>query len=168
AQCLTRTNIERAWGIVCATDDDLANLNVALDARRLNPRIRVVIRLFDDDLVHKVRDTFRAEALSSSALAAPAMALAALDPRIVHSFHVAEHLMVVSHFLAQKGLPGMSIAELRARFGVLTLALRRAAAPEQLPPGGEMRIAPADVLTVQCEYRRYLQLREHTAEVEPP
>lgn len=168
AQCLTRTNVERAWGIVCATDDDLANLNVALDARRLNPRIRVVIRLFDDDLVSKVRDTFRAEALSSSALAAPAMALAALDPRIVHSFHVSGHLMVVSNFLAQRGLAGMSISELRDRFGVLALAHRHAGATEQLHPGGEVRIAAGDLLTIQSEYRQYLKLREHTGEVEPP
>ena len=99
-QCLPRTNVREAAAIVCATDDDLANLNVALDARRLNPDIRVVIRLFDDDLVAKVRDTFKAEALSSSALAAPAMALAALDPRILHSFQVGAHLMVVSRFVA--------------------------------------------------------------------
>jgi hypothetical protein len=54
-------NVKAASAIVCATDDDLANLNIALDARRFKPDIRVVIRLFDDDLVAKVRDTFKAE-----------------------------------------------------------------------------------------------------------
>ncbi|MFN7134691.1 MAG: potassium channel family protein, partial [Myxococcales bacterium] len=39
---LNATNIGRARAIVCATDDDLANLNIALDARRLNPAIHVV------------------------------------------------------------------------------------------------------------------------------
>ena len=167
-QCLPRTNVKTASAIVCATDDDLANLNIALDARRLNPSIRVVIRLFDDDLVAKVRDTFKAEALSSSSLAAPAMALAALDPRIVHSFRIGgRHLMVVSVFDARMGLPGTTISELRDRFGALTLALRRGDT-EKLHPGGDERIQMGDILTLQAEYSDYRQLRAFTGEAQPP
>ncbi len=166
-ECLVRTNVQRAAAIVCATDDDLANLNVALDARRLNPQIRLVIRLFDDDLVSKVRDAFKAEALSSSALAAPAMALAALDPRIVHSFQISGYLMVISHFVARQALPGMTVANLQEQFGAVTLALQRHGAP-QLNPRGETRIEASDILTIQCEYRQYLKLRSHTGEGTPP
>jgi Trk K+ transport system NAD-binding subunit len=165
---LARTNVKQAAAIVCATDDDLANLNVALDARRLNPAIRVVIRLFDDDLVAKVRDTFKAEALSSSALAAPSMALSALDPRIVHSFQVSGHLMVVSLFHVGPVLSQLSVSELRDRFGGLTLSLRRGGGAEQLHPKGETRLIDGDVLTVQCAYKDYLKLRKFTAEEAPP
>ncbi|WP_342375890.1 NAD-binding protein [Myxococcus stipitatus] len=165
--CLPRTNVKHASAIVCATDDDLANLNIALDARKLNPTIRVVIRLFDEDLSGKVRDTFKAEALSSSSLAAPAMALAALDPRIVHSFHLGKHLMVVSLFEAREGLPGMSISEVRDKFGGLALALQRGA-DEQLHPVGDEVIRPGDVLTIQASYPEYCRLRAHAGEAEPP
>lgn len=165
---LQRTNVQAAAAIVCATNDDLANLNVALDARKQNPRIRVVIRLFDDDLVAKVRDTFKAEALSSSALAAPAMALAALDPRIIHSFRVGGQLLVVSQFRAARGLAELTIAELRDRFGGLVLAFQRSSAPEQLHPPGDMRILEGDVLTVQSLYEDYLKLRRFTGEDTPP
>lgn len=165
-QCLPRTNVRHASAIVCATDDDLANLNIALDARRLNPGIRVVIRLFDEDLVSKVRDTFKAEALSSSGLAAPAMALAALDPRIVQSFRIGEHLMVVSLFEAREGLPGLTLTEVRERYGALTVALRRGEA-ERLHPG-EDRIQAGDVLTLQATYEDYRRLRAFTQEVQPP
>jgi Trk K+ transport system NAD-binding subunit len=167
-QSLARTNVAEAVAIVCATDDDLANLNVALDARRLNPGIRVVIRLFDDDLVAKVRDTFKAEALSSSALAAPAMALAALDPRILHSFQVGGHLMVVSNFTASHGLPELTVAEVRDRMGGLCLALKRGQEEERLHPGNDTRIRDGDRLTLQATYQDYLGLRTFTAEVEPP
>lgn len=166
-QCLPRTNVKAASAIVCATDDDLANLNIALDARRFNPTIRVVIRLFDDDLVAKVRDTFKAEALSSSSLAAPAMALAALDPRIVHSFRVGGHLMVVSVFEARAGLPGLTISELRDRFGTLSLAMRRGER-EWLHPNGDQQIQAGDLLTLQAEYPDYRQLRAFTGEAQPP
>ena len=165
--CLPRTNVKHASAIVCATDDDLANLNIALDARRLNPDIRVVIRLFDDDLSEKVRDTFKAEALSSSSLAAPAMALSAMDPRIVHSFHLGKHLMVVSVFEAREALPGMTLTEVRERFGAMVLSLKRGEL-ERLDAPGDEAIRPGDVLTVQATYPDYRRLRAYTCESEPP
>ena len=100
---LGRCNVARASAVVCSTDDDLVNLNVALDARRENPAIRVVIRVFDEDLARKVREGFGAEALSASGLAAPALAIAALDPRVAHSFQSGEHLFVVSRL--RRGRP---------------------------------------------------------------
>jgi Trk K+ transport system NAD-binding subunit len=167
-KALERCNVARAEAIVCATDDDLANLNVALDARRANPKIRVVLRLFDSDLAAKVRESFAAEALSSSGLAAPAMALAAVDPRIQHSFRVGEHLMVVSRFDAGAALAGQQVSTLRDRFGALTLALRRADAPEKLHPEGATSIQPGDALTIQASYTDYVALRRFTGESEPP
>lgn len=165
--CLPRTNVKDASAIVCATDDDLANLNIALDARRMNPNIRVVIRLFDEDLSGKVRDTFKAEALSSSSLAAPAMALAALDPRIIHSFHLGKHLMVVSNFEAREGLPGLTISDIRDRFGGLALSLLRGS-HERLHPVGEEVIRPGDILAIQASYPEYRRLRAFSCEAEPP
>jgi voltage-gated potassium channel len=168
-QCLPRTNVKTAVAIVCATDDDLANLNIALDARKMNPNIRVVIRLFDDDLVAKVRDTFKAEALSSSSLAAPAMALAALDPRIIHSFRIGSHLMVVSVFDAREKLPGMTLSEVRDRFGGLVLSMRRrGGGDERLHPPGNTTIEEGDALTLQAEYENYRKLRDFTLEAEAP
>ena len=169
SEALQRTcNIEKASAIVCATNDDLANLNLALDARRANPRIRVVLRLFDDDLVARVRDNFQAEALSSSALAAPALALAALDPRIIHSFQVTAHLMVVSQFVAARGLTGLTVSEVRDRFGGLTLALHGLDGVEHLHPQGPTKIVAGDTLTVQSQYESYLALRQFTGEAVPP
>lgn len=166
-KALERCNAAAASAIVCATDDDLANLNVALDARRLNPGVRVVIRLFDDDLAAKVREGFGAEALSSSGVAAPAMALAAVDPRILHSFRIGNQLMVVSPFQAGAALAGLSVAELRDRFGGLTLSLRRAGS-EQLHPEGASAVLAGDVLTVLSRYEDYVALRRFTGEEAPP
>ena len=165
---LQRVNVAKAAAIVCATDDDLSNLNVALDARKLNPDIRVVMRLFDDDLVERVRDNFRAEAHSTSALAAPAFALAALDPRVLHSFHVGEHLMVVSRFVVGAALAPLNLSALRDRFGGLTLSLQRGASPEVLHPPGNTALQDRDVLVVQASYPDYLALRRFVGEERPP
>ena len=32
------------------TDDDLTNVSIALDARRLNPKVVVIVRIFDQRL----------------------------------------------------------------------------------------------------------------------
>ena len=73
-------NVPTAAAIVLATDDDLGNLDAALVAQELNPRIRIVIRMFDADLTRQLQALFpNAVALSSSAVAAPAFVSAAID-----------------------------------------------------------------------------------------
>jgi voltage-gated potassium channel Kch len=72
---LTDAGVPHAKVIVIATDDDLANLEVALDARRMNPRIRIVMRLFDQQTAVKLKAAgIVDEAFSTSALAAPVVA----------------------------------------------------------------------------------------------
>jgi len=65
--------------IIAATNDDLANIEVALDARRLNPKIRIAMRQFDPEIAAKLQAGFSIDfAFSSSAVAAPIIAAQAL------------------------------------------------------------------------------------------
>jgi voltage-gated potassium channel Kch len=74
-QALIDAGIAHASVIVIATNDDLANLEVALDSRRMNPGIRVVLRMFDQRIADKFKDAkLIDEAFSSAALAAPVVA----------------------------------------------------------------------------------------------
>jgi hypothetical protein len=74
-QALVDAGVPHARAIIIATNDDLVNLEVALDARRLNPRIRILMRLFNQQIAPKLTSTFGLDAaFSSSALAAPAVA----------------------------------------------------------------------------------------------
>lgn len=69
---LIKAGVEKADAIIPATDDELTNLDVALDARELNPTIKVVLRMFDPDLARRIEKGFGIHtALSTSALAAP-------------------------------------------------------------------------------------------------
>lgn len=164
---LERTNIARARAIVCATNDDLANLNVALDARKLNPGIHVVMRLFDDDLAEKMRETLQADAMSTSAVAAPTLALAAIDRRIDHSFRVGEHLMVVSEFVVGAALAGTSVGELQERHGGHALSIRGEHGPAVLHPSPQRNLVVGDVLIVQATFPEYLALRRLAGETQP-
>lgn len=72
---LTEAGVAHARVIVIATSDDIANLEVALDARRMNPGIRIVMRLFDQQVAAKLKAAgIVDEAFSASALAAPVVA----------------------------------------------------------------------------------------------
>ena len=94
ARTLREAAIGQADVIVLTGDDDLANLNSALAATELNPRIRVVIRMFDQELGAHIPDLFPdAVALSSSALAAPGFVSAAIDGETGSRFRLAGRLI---------------------------------------------------------------------------
>ena len=78
-ETLRALNVGQAKSLVIATDDDAANLETALNARAINPKLRVVLRLFDADLAARVERAFNIHiSRSVSALAAPSFAAAAV------------------------------------------------------------------------------------------
>jgi len=164
ANALEVTNIKAARAIVCATDDDLANLNIALDARRLNPGIRVVMRLFDDDLVKKVQDAFHVEALSTSALAAPAFAAAALDVDIRTSFELDGQLVVVGDITLEPGSPlvGKTVGQSQDDLGVRVLRLKRAST-ESTEPRSSEALKEGDALVIQCSIDQFHRVSPRSA-----
>lgn len=82
-QLLVDAGVRKAKAIVCATDDDLTNLEVAIDAKRENPAIRVVMRMFDQRVAGKMRSALDLdETFSTSALAGPLVALQATEPGV--------------------------------------------------------------------------------------
>ena len=86
-ELLREAGIERAKAILAVTDDDLANVAIALDARRLNPQIGVTLRIFDQDLAVRLEKSLDIDrALCTSALAAPAFIAAALGESVRGAF----------------------------------------------------------------------------------
>jgi Trk K+ transport system NAD-binding subunit len=113
---LREADVETAAVIVLTGDDDLANLNVALAAFELNPRIRIVIRMFDQELGAHIPDLFPdAVALSSSALAAPGFVSAAIDGETGTRFVLAGRVVTSRESADAAGSPhSVVIARLNA------------------------------------------------------
>jgi Trk K+ transport system NAD-binding subunit len=148
-QTLLDAGVPHARAIVIATDDDMANMEVAIDARRLNPRIKIVMRLFDQQLAMKLRDAFNLDyAFSSSALAAPAVAAMTLDCKILSAFDLGDVPHVVAEIPVEKGsaLIGRAVAELEAEQKARVLA------------GASGTVREGDVLTVTVEASRVSSL----------
>jgi Trk K+ transport system NAD-binding subunit len=161
---LESAGIKRARTVIIVSNDDLANLEMALDARDLNPEIRVVLRMFDEQLADKVRRAFNIEvAYSSSSLAAPVFASASVSKAIKQSFFVDDSLLEVAELKVFEGstLAGKTIEEIRKTHPLRVVSLRRGQTPS-LFPEDEIKLAAGDVIVVLCSLETVKQLEEAT------
>jgi Trk K+ transport system NAD-binding subunit len=93
---LANAGVARARAVICAGDDDATNLEIALLARKANPRVRVVARLANDVLRTAMAADKRPGAILDVAdLAAPSVVEACLA-HTAHPFEAAGIEFVVS------------------------------------------------------------------------
>jgi Trk K+ transport system NAD-binding subunit len=85
---LERAGIGEASCIIACTDDDVTNIAACVQARRLNPSIRTVARVFDDELADRLGGFGIDASLSTSNAAADAFVGAATDERAVRRIAV--------------------------------------------------------------------------------
>jgi voltage-gated potassium channel len=88
AGALEGANIKDAKTIILASQDDAMNLQIALKARTLNPKIQVVIRIFDEDFAHALQEQFGFTALSATEMAAPVFAAAAAGADVTNPISI--------------------------------------------------------------------------------
>lgn len=161
---LQEAGVDRARCIVVATDDDLANLETVINARGRNPKIRAVVRLFDAGLAAKMQSALHIDlAFSTSQLAAPAVALAAVEREILHSFYVGDELMSVAEVRVGEGSPylGRTLEDLE-RENQLTVVVHRRRADLRPHPLGTQDLQIGDAITLLCS-RKVLQSLESQA-----
>lgn len=148
-----RVNLATAKSIILATDDDLANLEIALDARKIKPDIHVVLRMFDQELAAKIKEAFDIQlAFSTTELAAPLFATASSDPSIINSFYVGSQLLVVAQVQVVPGstLVGKAVSWLFSELHAITLESRRGEHSTPMP-GLATTVAAGDLLTLQAD-----------------
>lgn len=169
-ELLVEAGVARAKSVVLATNDDLANMEIALDARRLAPGIRVVLRMFDQNMADKIREGFDIHlAMSQSAISAPAFATAALDRTIVNSFVIDNELVVMQRWSMTPGHPwlGKSVADLVNEHQVQVLEIRRGGSADRagrsartiLMPVLAERLEAGDDVLVQGLHTRLRAMR---------
>ncbi|MEV5128585.1 NAD-binding protein [Streptomyces decoyicus] len=112
--------IERAATLLALTSEDTTNLEAALYARSVKPRLRVTLRLFDDRFATAVYRTLRAahpRALTRSRsvtyLAAPAFAGAMMGRQILGAIPVERRVLLVARVEVRghTALEGRTVAE---------------------------------------------------------
>jgi Trk K+ transport system NAD-binding subunit len=142
-EMLERAGIPDASAVIACTQDDLTNLEVALESREMNPGIKVVMRMFDQRLAERVRRGFNINtAFSTSQLAAPALAAASTRAAVDYSFYVKDVLLNVSQVTVASGSPlvGKTLGDLEEELDISTILHCRAEA---------MNFHPAEGLVLQ-------------------
>jgi len=112
-------------GVIVATSDDLVNISCALMVRRLTPDVRIVLRMFNQNLVNRLGKAVpNVTALSVSALSAPLLALSAITGEVLAAFPVAdERRQVVELTVAPESpLVGRPVGAIDEQRRYLTLA----------------------------------------------
>jgi Trk K+ transport system NAD-binding subunit len=163
AATLASANVGRAVAVVAATGDDASNLAIGLHARRLAPRARIVVRLFDADLARKVAAGRLVDvALSPSLLAAPTFVAASLFEGVRAAFVDEAGLCALVTRTVPGEWEGRTVAEVAAQHGaevLLVLGDRAQPLRPDTPLG-----AGAEVL---CAVRRPWATARSAAPVSP-
>ncbi len=143
--------IDRAATLLALTSEDTTNLEAALYARSVTPRLRVTLRLFDDRFATAVYRTLRAahpraltRSRSTSFLAAPAFAGAMMGRQILGAIPVERRVLLVARVEVRghAALEGRTVAEV-LRPGRLRLLAVDTSAPDDPEPDAPAA-APAD------------------------
>lgn len=169
-EVLMKAGLDRASAVIACTDDDLANVEIALDAREVRPDIRVVLRLFDQSLASKIVNSFDIEAaFSASALAAPAFAAAAVDPSVQDSFYVDESLFVHSRFWVPKGssIARESIWDLWGKYNVNVLGFTDISGTATRHPGPNDHVSDECTVDVVGPYDHVQRLQADHGIIDP-
>jgi Trk K+ transport system NAD-binding subunit len=134
-EVLERAGVKDARGVLLLTSDDLVNVSAALLARRLNPAARVVVRMFNQNLIPRLGSAVKnVVALSVSGLTAPLLALTAVTGDALGAFKLDTGPQQVSDFLvtADSGLAGLRVADAAAAHHFTPLAYTMAGGAPRL------------------------------------
>ena len=141
---LIKANVAQADAIIPCTDNELTNLDISLDAREINPDIKVVMRMFNDDLARRIEKGFGIHtAFSTSALTAPIVAAKAMRIDVKHSFYIGDTLLNISELEINEGsrLAGKTVLQIEKEHEISVVFLQEEE-QEHLHPAPELVLTP--------------------------
>ncbi|GAB4505492.1 MAG: hypothetical protein Fur0043_24880 [Anaerolineales bacterium] len=146
---LEAANVEHARTIILATQNDSLNLQIALKARSINPDIQVVVRIFDEEFAHALREQFGFIAVSATEMAAPVFAAAAAGADVTNPISVEGQLLGLARVTIQ---PCSSFAQKTVGFVEdhyhLSIVLVRHDHQSELHPTDSMELLAGDTIVV--------------------
>jgi Trk K+ transport system NAD-binding subunit len=146
---LEAAGIQRARTIVLCSQNDSMNLQIAVKARNLNPNIRVVIRIFDDDFAQSLQQQFGYSALSATSMAAPAFAAAAAGADVTRPITVEGESLSLGRVrvTGTSRLREMSVSAIEQKYDVSVVLVKHDGEAD-MHPHGKRIITEKDVVAV--------------------
>ena len=176
-EVLTQARVASAKAVIAATGNELANVEIALLARDLNPMQRVVVRLSDPQLADAMRDAASVRlALSLPALAAPAFVAALFGDRVLSAIRIGNRLLLVVELAVAAGDPGLdgqTVRSVARGFGLAPIAVvgpgnrTLAATDDQVLAAGDRLVAVIGLSDLERLLGRQRAPQEDEAPTEP-
>ena len=166
-QTLREAHIERARGLVAATTTDATNLYIVLNARTLNPKLKIIARASEEVAEKHLRSAGADSVVSPYLFAGQRIAQSFLRPHVVSFLDTATtHLGMDLEIGEIPVTPGSAIAgktvetsRLRQERGVIVLAIKREQGM-RFNPSPEDIIEPGDYLIAMGEPGQLRQLQK--------
>ncbi len=155
-ETLLMAGIKKAHGLVTTLREDKDNVFVVLCARSLNPQLRIVSRLVEDEHAQLLRKAGADQIVSPNAIGGMRMASVMLRPTMVS--YLDEMLKVIGQTLRVEeirvdefpDLLSCSLGEvdIRKRTGALVMAIKSQQHGYQFNPGAQTVLQSGDILIV--------------------
>jgi voltage-gated potassium channel Kch len=143
-ETLRRARVDTCRAVLALTGDDVSNLEAALEAREINPEVRVVVRLFDDD--------FAAHVYGKVGNAASAFAAALMGQEVLGTLSVYRHVLLLAEITVdeESKLLGQALRDIDSDGAIRIVALHRVKGPayEWRPADHGHRLAVGDTVIV--------------------
>lgn len=166
---LAEAGIVDADAVVVCSDDDMLNLEAGLRARELRPHIRLVIRIFEEELGSRLSRTFDIDAVySTSVLAVPAFVGSALKLHLAQSVSIGSQEWALTRLKTEPGsdLIGQTVQQLNAE-QELTVVLHAHRDQFHVPPCLEAQLQAGDEIVVLVALHRLPHLSQRNRSLAP-
>lgn len=161
-EVLMAAGMENAKAVVCATDEDLVNLEVAIDSKRMNPDVRVVMRMFDQRLASKVGGALDVDrTFSTSALSATLVALQATQKGIRAAYRLEDgSTRVTVELVVGAEFEAATIASIEEKIEGRIISVRKKSSTSYVTAKASTSVRPEDAIVVDTRVDALAAVRE--------
>lgn len=157
---LEKAGLDEAESFVACTGNDHVNLEAIMKVRHMNPEIRIVARVWDSGFAEQISEFMNVETVfSSSDLAAPAFAGAALGIEITQTLNVegVDYSMIRLQVKAGGFLDGRDVGALQKSYQ-MDIVLHERGAKVDIQPPHDLIVQAGDTLVIFSQHERVMEI----------
>ena len=156
---LEKAGLRYAEALIVCTANDFLNLEVCVRAREMNPKMRIVVRMWDTQLSNHLKRSLNAETISASDLSAPAFAGSAVGVDIAPMMHIRDTSYSLIRLQIERGsfMDGRTINALQDENDMDIVLFERDDQVE-VHPDGELPVHAGDTLVLFARHAQIMQI----------
>ncbi len=156
---LDKAGLRYAEALIICTANDFLNLEVCVRAREINPKLRIIVRMWDTQLSNHIKHSLNAETLSASDLAAPAFAAMAVGAQVAPMMHIRDESYSLIRLQIEPGsfMDGSTIAALQDENDMDIVLFERDDQVE-VHPEGALPVRAGDSLVIFARHTHIMQI----------